>query len=169
MRNQTVLQSYFPRNHEHAFSYQTSKQEKLEPYKILVRIVKVYKETSLMSSWIIDGLCMKSRETDGPKLKSPRRIRSLFAKFSVLRGSNYRTDEKRGRRKLLYKNSRNVTDNDDDDKIFFEILKVMQIPRKKRVHRMQLQRIIRTVFSTLSRYVICYNPKNCATQQGASL
>jgi hypothetical protein len=67
-----------------------------------------------MSSWIFDGLCMKSRETDGPKLKSPRRIRS---KFSVLRGSNYRTDEKRGSRKLLYKNSRNVTDNDDDDKI----------------------------------------------------
>jgi hypothetical protein len=119
-----------------------------------------------MSSWIIDGLCMKSREADGPKLKSPRRIRS---KFSVLRGSNYRTDEKRGRRKLLYKNSRNVTDNDDDDKIFFEILKVMQRPRKKRVQRMQLQRIIRTVFSTLSRYVIRYNPKNCATQQGASL
>lgn len=121
-----------------------------------------------MSSWIIDGLCMKSRETDGPKLKGPRRIRSLFAKFSVLRGSNYRTDEKRGRRKLLHKNSRNVTD-DDDDKIFFEILKVMQRPRKKRVHRMQLQRIIRTAFSTLSRYVIRYNPKNCATQQGASL
>ncbi len=139
-----------------------------------MRIVKVYKETSLMSSWIIDGLCMKSRETDGPKLKGPRRIRSLFAKFSVLRGSNYRTDEKRGRRKLLYKNSRNVTDNDDDDdddddKIFIEILKVMQRPRKKRVHRMQLQRIIRTVFSTLSHYVIRYNPKNCATQQGASL
>jgi hypothetical protein len=171
MRNQTVWQSYFPRNHEHAFSYQTSKQEKLEPYKILVRIVKVCKETSLMSSWIIDGLCMKSRETEGPKLKSPRRIRSLFAKFSVLRGSNYRTDEKRGRRKLLYKNSRNVTDNDDDDdnKIFFEILKVMQRPRKKREHRMQLHRIIRTVFSALSRYVIRYNPKNCATQQGASL
>jgi hypothetical protein len=121
-----------------------------------------------MSSWIIDGLCMKSRETDGPKLKGPRRIRSLFAKFSVLRGSNYRTDEKRGRRKLLYKNSRNVTD-DDDDKIFIEILKVMQRARKKRVHRMQLQRIIRTVFSTLSHYVIRYNPKNCATQQGASL
>jgi hypothetical protein len=119
-----------------------------------------------MSSWIIDGLCMKSRETDGPKLKGPRRIGSLFAKFSVLRGSNYRTDEKRGRRKLLYKNSRNVT---DDDKIFFEILKVMQRPRKKRVHRLQLQRIIRRVFSTLSRYVIRYNPKNCATQQGASL
>lgn len=133
-----------------------------------MRIVKVYKETSLMSSWIIDGLCMKSRETDGPKLKGPRRIRSLFAKFSVLRGSNYRTDEKRGRRKLLYKNSRNVTD-DDDDKIFIEILKVMQRARKKRVHRMQLQRIIRTVFSTLSHYVIRYNPKNCATQQGASL